>query len=148
MWRKGVDSDAAMCRHPRPYIPTPELPRLAARQLATLETNSGTMLSRSPPWYTLFSLSSSSLSPTFFDYSIRALRPFYKFYRGAGSATVLFDDYTVRYPHLVIPLVVILHTLRKGHAIICFAILSSMATALVAVFLRSLQLSLLVNGVP
>ncbi|KAK0624116.1 hypothetical protein B0T14DRAFT_583313 [Immersiella caudata] len=94
----------------------------------------------SPSVYLILAIFIQSIADVF-DYSVRALHPFYKLRRCARSASVLFEDYTVAYPHSIIPIVDIFHAFRKGHSMICFVALASTATAVVTFCLGSLQLS-------
>ncbi|KAK4449015.1 hypothetical protein QBC34DRAFT_438781 [Podospora aff. communis PSN243] len=94
----------------------------------------------SPSIYLILAIFIQSIADVY-DYFVRALHPFYALHQGARSASVLFEDYTVSYPHSVIPVVDMFRAFRRGDGMICFVIFASMATAVVAVFLGSLQLS-------
>ncbi|KAK0646921.1 hypothetical protein B0T16DRAFT_414458 [Cercophora newfieldiana] len=93
-----------------------------------------------PSVYLILAIFIQSIADVF-DYAIRALHPFYTLRKGARSAAVLFEDYTISYSHSVIPLFDLYHAFREGHSMICFTILTSIAAAAVSVFLGSLQLS-------
>lgn len=93
-----------------------------------------------PSIYLIIAIFIQSISDVY-DYSIRALHPFYLLHKGSQPARVLFSDYTVSQPHSVIPVVDLFIAFKSGHSLICFSILASIATAILAVFLGSLQLS-------
>ena len=94
----------------------------------------------SPSVYLILAIIIQSIADVF-DYSVRALHPFYTLHKGAQSASILFEDYTVSHPHSVIPIVDLFNAFRRGHHLIYFTVLASIATVIVAVFLGSLQLS-------
>ncbi|KAM7208347.1 hypothetical protein V8F20_001325 [Naviculisporaceae sp. PSN 640] len=97
-----------------------------------------------PDLYLILAIFAQSIADVF-DFSIRALYPYYELRRGGRSPDVLFVDYVASLSTWgalsTVPVIDIIAAWWRGHSLIYASALASMAITTVTVFLGSLQLS-------